>query len=333
MENASPDRPGTPAAAPTPAGHYGRRRPAPVLVVLGPTASGKSDLAMSLARLIGAEILSVDSVQVYRDMDIGTAKPSAEEQAEIRHHMIDVVSPRRDYTVAEFQRAGRRVMEHARARRLPLVMVGGSGLYFRALVDPLVFPPTDPALRAELEPMPHEALVTELLNADSGAADHVDLANPRRVRRAVEVLRLGGGAPSARASRETAAQVRSYRPLAPFLAVGLDPGDGLADRIERRAERMMRSGLLEEVAALEGRMGRNASRAVGYRQLVPVVRGELDPERGKEDTIRATLALARRQRTYFGKDPRIRWLRWDDDPAIRRRQAVRSLRARRRWSF
>lgn len=305
----------------------------PILVVVGPTASGKSDLAMRLARLRGAEILSVDSVQVYRHMDIGTAKPSVEEQTEIRHHMIDVVPPRVDYTVAEFQRAGRRVMEDVRARRVPLVMVGGSGLYFRALVDPLFFPPTDPDLRAELELVAHEDMVTELLKADPGAGAHVDMANPRRVRRAVEIVRLGGDPPSARASREAADQVRSYRPLAAFVAIGLDPGEGLVDRVERRADRMMKSGLLDEVAALDGRMGRNASRAVGYRQLIPVVRGELEPERGKEDTIRATLALAKRQRTYFGRDPRIRWFRWDDDAEARCRDALRWLRGRRLWSF
>ena len=333
MEGVTPGRPNGRSGDSSPAGPGAGGSPVPILVVLGPTASGKSDLAMRLARIRGAEILSIDSVQVYRHMDIGTAKPSVEEQAEIPHHMIDVVPPRVDYTVAEFQRAGRRVMEDVRVRRVPLVMAGGSGLYFRSLVDPLVFPPTDPDVRAQLDLMAHEDAVAELLAADPGAAAHVDLANPRRVRRAVEILRLGGDPPSARASREAADQVRSYRPLAPFVAIGLDPGDGLVERVVLRADRMMRSGLLEEVAALDGRMGRNASRAVGYRQLIPVVRGELDPERGKENTIRATLALARRQRTYFGKDPRIRWLRWDDDAEVRFRGAVRWLRGRRLWSF
>ena len=304
----------------------------PVLAVLGPTASGKTDLAMCLARCWGAEILSVDSMQVYRGMDIGTAKVSVAERAETPHHMIDLVHPELDYAVAEFQETGRRVMEDALSRGVPVIVAGGSGLYFRALVDPLEFPPFDPAVRAAVESMqPGEALA-ELLAADPSAGAHIELGNPRRVRRAVEVLRLGDGSPSERAARPAAERVRNYVPEVPFAAVGVDPGDGLADRIVRRIDRMIEVGLLDEVAGLADRLGRNASRAVGYRQMIPVVRGEVDLEQGRADTLKATIALARRQRTYFGRDPRIRWLEWSDDPDTRCRMARRATEEMHPWS-
>lgn len=298
----------------------------PIPAVLGPTASGKSETAMHLARLWGAEILSVDSVQVYRGMDIGSAKPSAAEQAEIPHHMIDLVPPEVDYTAADFQRAGRRVMADARRRGVPLVMAGGSGLHFRALVDPFEFPPGgDPEVRAAVDRLPPEAAAAELLAADPEAGEHVDMANPRRVQRAVEIIRLGGETPSRRAAGESAAGVRSYRAEVPFAAAGVDPGAKLAERVEGRIDRMLEAGLLEEAAGLDGRMGRNAAQAVGYRQLIPVVRGEISLEQGRADAVRATMDLAKRQRTYFRRDPRIRWLDWDDDPDARRRAARRML--------
>ena len=298
----------------------------PVPAVLGPTASGKSGAAVRLARLWGAEILSVDSVQVYQGMDIGSAKPSAAEQAEIPHHMIDLAPPEADYTVADFQRAGRRVMADARRRGAPLVMAGGSGLHFRALVDPFEFPPGGgPEVRAAVDRLPPEAAAAELLAADPEAGRHVDMGNPRRVRRAVEIIRLGGETPSRRASGESAARVRGYRAEIPFAAVGVDPGEKLAERAARRIDRMLESGLLEEVAALAGRLGRSAAQAVGYRQLIPVVRGEIGLEQGRADALAATMALAKRQRTFFRRDPRIRWLDWDDDPEVRCRAARRAL--------
>ena len=303
-----------------------------MVAVLGPTASGKTDLAICLARRLGAEILSVDSMQVYQGMDIGTAKPSLAEQAGIPHHMIDLASPGADYTVAEFQETGRRVMDDVLSRGVPLVVAGGSGLYFRALVDPLEFPPFDAAVRAAVERMEHGDALAELLAADPSAGGYLDLGNPRRVRRAVEVLRLGAGVPSERAARPAAEQVRSYVPEVPFVAVGVDPGDSLADRILRRIDRMIGAGLMDEVAGLSDRLGRNASRAVGYRQMIPVVRGDIDLEQGRADTFRATMALARRQRTYFGRDPRIRWLEWSEDPGVRCRTARRAIEGMQPWS-
>lgn len=304
-----------------------------MLAILGPTASGKTDLALSVARRWGAEILSVDSVQVYREMDIGSAKPSASELAEIPHHMVDVVPPEVDYTVAEFQREARRVVERTRDRRRPLVVVGGSGLYFRALVDPLEFPSVDEKIRAEVNHLNDAEAVTELLAADPEAGDHVDLSNQRRVRRALEVVLMGVGTPSERASSPAAHRVRNYEPLLPFVALGVDPGSLIESRISRRIDSMIEAGLLDEVAGLAGRLGRNASTAVGYRQMLPVAGGTADLAQGKADTLRATLALAKRQRTYFRRDPRIRWLGWDSDPNMRRRAAYAAMEETGLWSF
>ncbi|MDE0171760.1 MAG: tRNA (adenosine(37)-N6)-dimethylallyltransferase MiaA [bacterium] len=302
------------------------------MAVLGPTASGKTGLAICLARHWGAEILSVDSMQVYRGMDIGTAKVSIDEQAEIPHHMIDLVAPEVDYTVAEFQEAGRLAMGDVLSRNVPLIVAGGSGLYFRSLVDPLEFPPFDPGVRAVVESMGQEAARAELLAADPSAGAYVELGNLRRVRRAVEILRLGGGGPSERANRPAAVHVRNYVPEVAFAAVGVDPGDRLADRVMERIDRMIDSGLLDEVAGLSHRLGRNASRAVGYRQMIPVVRGDVSLEQGKADTFKATMALARRQRTYFGRDPRIRWLEWSEDPEVRCRAARQAIEEMQPWS-
>ena len=287
---------------------------------------------MELARRSGGEIVSVDSMQVYRGMDIGTAKPSSADQAEIRHHMIDLVDPDEDYAVAEFQRTGRAAIAAIAARERPVVIVGGSGLYFRSLVDPLRFPPSDPAVRAAVEGMLRSDVVAELLEVDPGAGDHVDLANPRRVRRALEIVRLEGGTPTERAADPLFERVRNYRPEVPFVAIGVDPGDALGDRVERRIDLMLREGLVEEVSGLADRLGRTASSAVGYRQMLPVVAGTCSVSEGREATVRATMALARKQRTYFGRDPRIRWLPWHPDPAVRHTAANRVIEEMSPWS-
>ncbi|MYC86395.1 MAG: tRNA (adenosine(37)-N6)-dimethylallyltransferase MiaA [Acidimicrobiia bacterium] len=299
--------------------------PRRIIAVLGPTASGKSDLGMELARRSGGEIVSVDSMQVYRGMDIGTAKPSPAEQDEVRHHMIDVVDPGVDYAVAEFQRTGRAAMAEIAARERPVVIVGGSGLYFRSLVDPLRFPPSDPAVRAAVEGMSRSDVLAELLEIDPGAGDHVDLANPRRVRRALEIVRLEGGTPTERAADPQVDRVKNYRPEVPFTAIGVDPGEALGERVELRIDQMLGAGLVEEVAGLADRLGRTASSAVGYRQLLPVVAGTRTVSEGREATVRATMALARKQRTYFGRDPRIKWLAWHPDPAVRHASASRVI--------
>ncbi|MPZ51588.1 MAG: tRNA (adenosine(37)-N6)-dimethylallyltransferase MiaA [Acidimicrobiia bacterium] len=278
--------------------------------VLGPTASGKTCTAIELAERIDAEIISVDSMQVYRGMDIGTAKATTEEQARVRHHMIDVVEPEETFDVVQFREMGRAVIDTGR----PMVIVGGSGLHFRSLVDPMSFAPSDPAVREELGGLPLEEVVAELLSIDSESGTHVDLSNPRRVVRALEIAHLGGGTPTERAISPEAIQLREYIPQIPFRAVGLDPGDRIADRIGIRTQRMSADGLLAEVARLAPRLGPTARTAVGYRQLLEVVTGEISEDAGFDAVESVTRHLVRRQRTFFRRDPRIQWLPWDDDP-------------------
>lgn len=284
---------------------------------MGPTAAGKSAVALQLAERLGAEIISVDSMQVYRGMDIGTAKASAEERVRVPHHLVDIADPADDFSVAEFQEAGRAVLGDLGARRVPAVIVGGSGLHLRSLVDPFDFPPTDGALRAELERLPLAEAVAQLRAADPAADDTVDMANPRRVVRALEVWRLTGAGPSQRAAAPAAAAVRSYEPQLPFVGLALDPGTGLAARVAARTDRMLAAGLVAEVEGLRDRLGPTARQAVGYKEVLPHLDGLCDLADARRAVVDATTALARRQRTYFRKDPRLRWLPWNDDPAVR----------------
>lgn len=268
---------------------------------------------MRLAEELGGEIVSVDSMQVYRGLDIGTAKPSAAEQAVIPHHLIDVVEPECSFTVAEHQSLGVAAIDRILAQGSHPIVVGGSGLHFRALVDPLEFPPTNAAVRAAIEAMAPADTALELLESDPGAAAAVDMANPRRVARALEILRLTGIGPTERSESDAAAAVRAYQTRIPLVALGMDAGDVLASRVEHRFDAMLAAGLLDEVAAVQGRLGSTAAQGVGYKELVPVVRGELALEAGRDAAIRATMALAKRQRTFFRRDPRIRWIPWHDD--------------------
>jgi tRNA dimethylallyltransferase len=284
---------------------------------VGPTASGKSAVGLEIAARSGGEIVSVDSMQVYRGMDIGTAKPSPTDRERVPHHLIDIVDPAEAFSVAEFQEAGRRAITDIEGRGAAVVIVGGSGLHFRSLVDPLAFPPSDPEIRAELESLVPEDAVAMLVAADPGAGDVVDLANPRRVVRALEILRVTGRTPSERRREPDAADVREYRSRIPLTVVGLDPGAGLPHRIEGRFDHMLADGLFDEVRDLAPRLGVTASQAVGYKQLLPVVRGEQDLEKGRRHGIDATRALAGRQRTFFGRDPRVRWVEWHDEGAVR----------------
>ena len=284
------------------------------MAILGPTAAGKSKTAVEIAERIGGEILSVDSMQVYRGMDIGTAKPTLEERRGITHHMIDLVDPEDEFSVAEFRRHGRKVMEEA---EVPLVITGGSGFHFRALVDPMSFPPTDSTLRRELEQTDPGKLVAELTRSDPEAGRHIDLANVRRVIRAVEVKRLSGLTPSQRATSVQAAQLRDYVPEVGFTAVGIDPGEAVGPRIEARIAEMRTRGLVEEVWDLRDRFGRTASGAVGYKELLAHFDGQLNEDQAFEQVVRNTRKLAKRQRTWFRRDPRILWIPWADDDAER----------------
>ncbi|MFW2381611.1 MAG: tRNA (adenosine(37)-N6)-dimethylallyltransferase MiaA [Acidimicrobiales bacterium] len=302
------------------------------IAVVGPTASGKSDVALQIAKQRGGEIVSVDSMQVYRGLDIGTAKATAEMQSAVPHHLLDLVDPQDDLSVAQFQGAGRQVLEELQERVAQPVICGGSGLHFRSLVDPLEFPPNDPAARAEIDALSDTEARERLVAIDPQAAAHIDLANPRRVTRALEVHVLTGLSPSQRAARPSAAAVREYEPLIDFVAIGLDPGPELADRVERRFDRMLSNGLEDEVRRVQPGLGRLAAQAVGYKELIPVVNGETDLATGRDAAIRATRALAKRQRTFFRRDPRIHWVAWDPDPAVRLRAAVEYLDGKGAWT-
>lgn len=290
-----------------------------MLAVLGPTASGKTSLAIEIALRLGAEIISADSMQVYREMDIGTAKPTLIERRGVPHHLIDVVDPEHEFTVAEYRRLGREVIESTEA---PLIVTGGSGLHFRALVDPMSFAPTEEALRADLEARPLGALVAQLVEMDPEAGDHVDLDNKRRVVRALEVADLTGETPSRRARSAEAEDLRRYVPDIEFTAVGVDPGSGLDERVERRLAEMRRGGLLEEVRGLRHRLGRTARSAVGYREILQHLEGKLTLDEAFEAIGQSTRRLARKQRTWFQRDPRIRWIPWMDDEPDRVERAM-----------
>ena len=260
-----------------------------------------------LATDLGADLVSVDSMQVYRGMDIGTAKPPPDKRG--RYHLIDLADPEEEYSVAQFQAAGRQVLASLEAAGRAAVIVGGSGLHFRALVDPLEFPPTNPVLRRRLEATDPADLVAQLLAVDPDAATAVDLANPRRVLRAVE-----------------------YVSMRDFVAFGVDPGDALRARVTHRCDAMLDEGLLEEVAGLRNRLGPTAAGAVGYKELMAVVEGDEDLAPAREHLIAATMALAKRQRTFFRRDPRINWLVWHDDADARLEAARAVLKETSAWN-
>jgi tRNA dimethylallyltransferase len=280
-------------------------------------------MAVELAQHFSAEVISVDSMQVYKGMDIGTAKPTLLERRDVTHHMIDVADPAEEYTVARFRRLGRQVLEQTAA---PVIVIsGGSGLHFRALVDPLSFAPTDPELRAELESRPAEELAAELLRVDPSAPTVVDLGNQRRVVRALEIYRLSGETPTARASSAGAQDVRRYVPEIEFEAVGVDPGPALEARVDSRLREMREGGLVEEVRGLAPRMGRTARGAVGYREVLAAFEGEMSIDEAFSRAAASTRRLARKQRTWFQRDPRIRWIPWIEDRDQRLRRILEAF--------
>lgn len=290
---------------------------------MGPTASGKTEVAVRLAERLDGEVISVDSMQIYRGMDIGTAKPSLLDRRGVPHHLIDIVDPEEEYSVAEFRRQGRLIIETSESP--VLVITGGSGLHFRALVDPMSFAPTDPELRASLEDRPDSDLVDVLLDIDPDARTLVDLANNRRVVRAVEIYQLTGETPSMRAGTAIAEDVRRYVPEIGFVAVGVDPGTVLESRIEARLYRMREQGLVDEVRQLAPHLGRTARNAVGYRQVLSALRGEIGIDEAFAQASSHTKRLARKQRTWFQRDPRIRWIPWIEDVEERSSRVLEAL--------
>jgi tRNA dimethylallyltransferase len=285
-----------------------------------------------LATEFGAEIVSVDSMQVYRGMDIGTAKPAKETLERIRHYMVDIVDPIDDYDVRSFQRDATPVIDGASAPGKRLVISGGSGLHFRALVDPMSFAPTDPKMRIELEALPREQLQAQLRAVDPEVDAVVDMSNPRRLVRALEVYRLTDETPTQRHTSAEADAVRQYEPAVPHLSIGLDAGESAHARASARFHRMVDSGLLAEVTKLGASMGRSASQAVGYKEMLPVVAGGRTLADGVAATLTATRRLIKRQRTYFRRDPRIQWMPWENDERKRIEGALAFVREEAMWT-
>jgi tRNA dimethylallyltransferase len=263
---------------------------------------------MQVAEAVGAPILSIDSMQVYRGLDIGTAKPTPADRQRVTHLMIDLAEPEETFTAAMFQWAAREIIDSGQHEAI--LLVGGSGLHLRAVVDPLAFPPHDPVVRQAIVSSDDPA--GDLLRLDPEAGSIVDLNNPRRVARALEVYELTGATPSDRLRDPSTRAVREYQSMYQFRAVGLDPGEELGPRIGARIKSMAEAGLLSEVRHLHEnrRFGATTRNAVGYRQLIPVVEGNLEVDAGFQLVRSATNALARRQRTFFRRDPRIAWIRW-----------------------
>ena len=281
----------------------------PLLCLAGATAVGKSAVALVLADQLGGEIISVDSMQVYRGLDIGTAKPTAAERARVPHHLVDVVNVRDAFDVAQWRALAQTAVKEVQGRgRLP-ILCGGSGLYFRTLLEGLAESPTDPALRAELEATPLAELLRELEVRDPAGFARVDRRNPRRVFRAVEVLRLTGQPLPERPPRTLAQPLEG--PGQPMMWVLSRSAEDMRSRIECRVDRMFADGLVEETQRMLG-LGladnRVALQALGYRQVEEHLRGE----RGLAETVELVKArtrqFARRQRTWFRHQAAARWL-------------------------
>ncbi len=285
------------------------------VALVGATASGKSTLALALARRDPAfELVSVDSMQVYRGMDIGTAKPSPEERAEVPHHLLDVADPWEDFTLARWAAAARGAIAGIEGRGRRALLVGGTGLYLRAVVDDLAVPGRFPAVRAELEAEADTAaLHRRLVALDPVAAGRMERTNRRRVVRALEVT-LGSGRPFS-----SYGPGLDVYPSTPFALVGIAvQHEVVARRIEERYRDQMAAGFLDEVRGLlaEPRgMSRTARQALGYAELIDHLAGGRDLDDAVELAVRRTRRFARRQGSWFRRDPRIEWLHADGDPA------------------
>lgn len=283
----------------------------PILAIVGPTASGKTSLAVQIGHRLGGEVVSTDSMQVYQGMNVGTATPSATEQDGVVHHMLDIWSPDHDVTVADFQTYARAAINDVRSRGRVALVTGGSGLYVAAVIDDLEFPGADPEVRSRLEDEADEqgkaAMHARLGRIDPEAAAIIPASNVRRVIRALEVNEITG--------TRYVAQLPQPSSVYPAVLVGLRiPRIELDARIGERVDAMFAHGFIDEVADLVAHdvvLGRTASRALGYAQILALLRGEMDVERAREETIDATKRFARRQQRWFARDTRIQWLDFD----------------------
>ena len=276
-----------------------------VVAIVGPTAAGKTALALAAAKTLEAEIVSVDSMQIYRGMDIGTDKATPEMRAEVPHHLIDLMEPDHPLTVSEYQDLGRAAIDDISSRGRTPLLVGGSGLYFRAIVDDLRFPPRSPEVRAELEAEAEsagaEVLHARLQEFDPKAAARIEVGNARRIVRALEVIEITGRPFSENAAWD------SYESIYELEVFGVARGrEELYQRVAERVDRMFERGLVDEVRSVGPRRGPTARRALGYKQILDAP----DATQGewRDEIVRATKRFARRQDSWFRADPRITWL-------------------------
>jgi tRNA dimethylallyltransferase len=293
-----------------------------VVAVVGPPAAGKSELSLALARALAGEVVNADSMQLYRGMDIGTAKLSVAEQQGIPHHVLDIWPVTRAASVSEYQGLARRAIDDIRARGNTAILVGGSGLYVRAALDKLQFPGTDASLRASLE---HELAVvgpavlhSRLATLDPKAAAAILPGNGRRIVRALEVIELSG--------RPFSATLPDYEAVYPVVQLGISmPRHELDRRIADRVARMWQRGLVDEVRQLEQEglsEGRTASRALGYAQVLRFLAGAWEEAEAAEQTVLATRRFVRRQESWFRRDPRVVWIPAGADLAERALAAI-----------
>ncbi|HET7719833.1 MAG TPA: tRNA (adenosine(37)-N6)-dimethylallyltransferase MiaA [Acidimicrobiales bacterium] len=272
---------------------------------MGPTASGKSALALEVARRLGdVELVSADSMQVYRGMDVGTAKATPAERAEVPHHLLDVAEPEEDYSVARFQAGVAEVIAGVEARGRRALVVGGTGLYVQAVVDGLAMPGEWPEVKAELETQAPSELHRRLTELDPLAASRIEPGNARRLVRALEVT-VGSGRPFS----SFGPGLGAYPPSPRFRLAGVWlPRPVLAGRIEARYRQQLAAGFLDEVRALRSRMSRTARQALGYKELLSHVAGDCTMDEAVAAAVSRTREFARRQRAWFRRDPRITWL-------------------------
>jgi tRNA dimethylallyltransferase len=282
-----------------------------IIVIAGATATGKSDLAVALASEIGGEIINADSMQLYRGMDIGTAKLTMQERGGIPHHMIDILDVSEDATVASYQAGARSVADRLLTEGKSVVLVGGTGLYIKAFLDDLQFPDTDPQVRQRLlvesELVGGDEMHLRLARLDPAAAAAIPKENVRRVVRALEVIEITGKPFTAHLPR----QGEGRYPFARQFGLVMERGN-LRERIDERVDRMWEKGLVDEVDLLIERgirSGKTARAAIGYAQVIAYREGKLSEIQAREETKRATRAFARRQETWFSRDERITWIK------------------------
>ena len=280
----------------------------PAIVLVGPTAVGKTDLSLALAHEFNGEVINADSMQLYRGMDIGTAKISQDQRQGINHHLLDVLDITETANVADYQQMGRQIVKEISSKNKRAIIVGGSGLFIQGLLEDLQFPGSDPVIRdrltKEAEEIGAKAMYQRLVESDPIAAKDILSNNTRRVIRALEVIELTGSAP--------VTTLGELPEIVPSIRIGLTRDRSELDqRIEARVDQMWKAGFVDEVVALESlglRDGLTASKALGYAQILAALAGEISIDEAKEKTVQATKRFARRQESWFGRDQKIQWL-------------------------